>query len=281
MSARMATKAVGLALLLLTANVQAQETPWQMPSPAQAPRTQATPSLHFSKQPNQAMPVSTPTHQSSPAMGQSRWENRPAISANPALARPDMGAAPTVQQTGFQQKYTQPALPKLNTDESTELLVPLEPPGPQRLYRLDSEAELFERMRQEGRERSSPERITFPVEPIVSNLPYAGRTFPSMALEVEPNYVLHRRLFFEERNSERYGWDLGVLNPFVSAGAFYWDLALVPYQFASLPFRRFDSNAGLCLPGDAVPYRLYPPNMSLTGTVVEAGVIVALFAIFP
>ena len=102
-----------------------------------------------------------------------------------------------------------------------------------------------------------------------------------MACTVEPNYVLYRRLFFEERNSERYGWDLGILNPFVSAGAFYWDLALLPYQVGSLPFRRFDSNAGLCLPGDAVPYYLYPPNWSVTGSVVEAGVIVALFAIFP
>jgi hypothetical protein len=97
----------------------------------------------------------------------------------------------------------------------------------------------------------------------------------------EPNYVLHRRLFFEERNAERYGWDLGLLSPFVAAGAFYWDLALLPYQIGELPFRRFDSNAGLCLPGDAVPYRLYPPVMSLSGTALEAGVIVALFAIFP
>jgi len=67
-----------------------------------------------------------------------------------------------------------------------------------------------------------------------------GRTL--VAVETEPNYVLYRKLFFEERNSERYGWDLGVMGPFVSAGAFYWDLALVPYQFASLPFRRFESN---------------------------------------
>ncbi|CAN5608660.1 hypothetical protein BH10PLA2_BH10PLA2_30950 [soil metagenome] len=281
MSARMATKAAGLALLLLTAHVHGQETPWQIPTPAQAQPMQATPSLHFTKQPNQAMPVSTPSSQPAPAIGRSRWENRPAISTNPTPARPDATTPASLQQTGFQQKYTQPALPRWNTYESTELLVPLEPPGRQRLFRLDSEAELFERMRQEGRERSSPERITFPEEPIISKLPHVGRSFPSMALETEPNYVLYRKLFFEERNSERYGWDLGVLNPFVSAGAFYWDLALVPYQFASLPLRRFDSNAGLCLPGDPVPYRLYPPNMSLTGAVVEAGVVVALFAIFP
>ena len=195
--------------------------------------------------------------------------------------RHESPVSPTLQQVGYQQRYPVPALPKLATDESTELIVPLEPPGPQRLYRLDSEADLMERMRQEARERQSPERITFPEEPVISRLPYTGRTFPSVATTAEPNYVLYRRLFFEEKNSERYGWDLGVFGPFVSAGAFYWDLALTPYQFASLPFRRFDSNAGLCLPGDPVPYKLYPPSASVTGTVVEAGVIVALFAIFP
>ena len=184
-----------------------------------------------------------------------------------------------MQQVGYQ--YTIPTLPRLNNDESTELIVPLEPPGPQRLYRLDSEADLMERMRQEGRERSSPERITFPEEPVISKLAYAGRTFPAQGVTAEANYVLYRKLFFEERNSERYGWDLGVITPIVSAGAFYWDLALTPYQLASLPLRRFESNAGLCLPGDPVPYRLYPPNISATGTLAEAAVIVALFAVFP
>ncbi len=281
MSARMAAKAAGLALLFLTANVRGQDTGWQVPPPAPAQQTQATPSLHFTKLPNEAMPVTSPGGQTAPAIGRAPWDSRPMSSTTAPPARRDSVVAPTVQQTGYQQKYPQPTLPKLNNDDSGELLVSLEPPGPQRLYRLDSEAQLMERMRQEGRERPTPERIAFPEEPVVSNMPYTGRSFAQLALEVEPNYVLHRKLFFEERNSERYGWDLGVMGPFVSAGAFYWDLALVPYQFASLPFRRFESNAGLCLPGDPVPYRLYPPNVSVTGTVVEAGVIIALFAIFP
>jgi hypothetical protein len=281
MSARMAAKAAGLALLLLTANVRGQEASWQSSPPAPASRTQSTPGLHFTKLPNEAMPVTSSGAQMAPALGRAPVERQ--AGSTPALppVRRDSLNAQAVQPTGNQQKYPQPALPRLNTDETTELLVPLEPPGPQRLYRLDSEAELMERMRQEGRERSTPERITFPEEPIISKLPYTGRSFPQVALETEPSYVLHRKLFFEERNSERYGWDLGIMQPFVSTGAFYWDLALVPYQFASLPFRRFESNAGLCLPGDPVPYRLYPPNVSVTGTVVEAGVIVALFAIFP
>jgi hypothetical protein len=199
--------------------------------------------------------------------------------ALPAIARP-MGQ--TVQQASFQQGSQAPTMPKLSADETYESFTPLEPPGPQQIfYHLDSEASWKERMRQQGRERSSPERISFPDEPIVSKMPYTPRNFAAMTTTAEPNYTLYRRLFFEEKNSERYGWDLGILSPFVSAGAFYWDLAMVPYQVASLPLRRFDSNAGLCLPGDPVPYKLYPPQVSFTGSVLEAGVVVALFAIFP
>ncbi len=280
MSARMAAKVAGLALLLLagSAPAQTQDPGWQVPSSQQS---QSSTSLHFTKLPNEALPVPSSTSGAAPTIGRSPWETRPTNMVAQEPARNQNTLPPPKREPTFQQKYPTPTLPRLPVDETSEMLIPLEPPGPQRLYRLDSEAEMMERMRQEAKERSSPERITFPEEPIVSKLPYTGRTFPAMACSVEPNYVLYRRLFFEERNSERYGWDLGILNPFVSAGAFYWDLALLPYQVGSLPFRRFESNAGLCLPGDAVPYMLYPPNWSVTGSVAEAGVIVALFAIFP
>jgi hypothetical protein len=274
----MGPKAAALALLFLATAVRAQDPGWQVPGSPASQSNQPAPTLHFTKLPNEAMPVPAAS-QPAAAIGRSSWENRPATPAAQPPMRREPAAPVAMQQVGYQ--YTMPTLPRLNADESTELIVPLEPPGPQRLYRLDSEADLMERMRQEGRERSSPERITFPEEPVISKLPYPGRTFPAQVTTAEPNYVLYRKLFFEEKNSERYGWDLGIVSPIVSAGAFYWDLALTPYQLASLPLRRFESNAGLCLPGDPVPYRLYPPNMSATGTIVEAGVIIALFAIFP
>jgi len=157
----------------------------------------------------------------------------------------------------------------------------LEPPGLQRLIRLDSEKQLNERMRQEARERPLPERIQFPEEPVISREKYAGRTFPAMAMKVEPSYLCHQRLYFEERNSERYGWDLGIVQPFVSAGTFFWDVATLPYHLATDPCRFYDSSAGECLPGDPVPYLLYPPELSMSGAVAEAGTAFVLLAIFP
>lgn len=173
-------------------------------------------------------------------------------------------------------------LTRVPGDDASEYLIPLEPPGPQRIfYRLESEASLQERMRQEARERSVPEKISFPEEPVVSTQAYSGRSFAPNCATAEANYVLYRKLFFEQKNLERYGWDLGPVGPVVSAGKFYWDLVFFPYHLASKPCRRFESNAGLCLPGDPVPFTLYPPNLNLPGTVVEAGVIVAIIACFP
>ena len=166
-------------------------------------------------------------------------------------------------------------------DELPEYQIQLEPPGPERLFRLESEPTLQERMRQEARQRPTLERIEFPEEPVLTTQAYAPRVFPPAKEFAEPYYVCYRRLYFEDLNSERYGWDIGFAQPFLSAGIFYWDLLTLPYHMGTDPCRKFECNAGYCLPGDPVPYLLYPPELNVTGSAVEAGSIVALFAIFP
>lgn len=136
-------------------------------------------------------------------------------------------------------------------------------------------------MRQEARERPSPERIAFPEEPILSRDRYKGRHWTPTYEIVEPQYVCHGRLLFEELNSERYGWDLGVIQPLVSAAVFYADVAALPYNAFKDFGRKFECNAGYCLPGDPVPYLIYPPEWSLTGVLAEGCAIAALIAVFP
>lgn len=99
----------------------------------------------------------------------------------------------------------------------------------------------------------------------------------------EAGFVAHRRLHFEEKNSERYGWDLGIIQPFVSAMYFYKDVLLWPNSLASgAEIGFWDTSAGKCLPGSPVPYYLYPPGLTITGMIAEAGVIVpAAYAISP
>jgi hypothetical protein len=157
----------------------------------------------------------------------------------------------------------------------------VQPPGPEALYKLESESEFFVRLGQEWRDQGHKDRLVFPTEPIVSNEVYLGRAWPGYALTVEPNYVNYGRLLFEQPNYERYGWDLGVLDPPLSAGKFFLDVALLPYHAFTDPFRHFESSAGYCLPGDPVPLLLYPPECSLSGAMAEAASVLGTLAVFP
>ncbi len=166
-------------------------------------------------------------------------------------------------------------------DQATIYQIPIEPPGPQKLFRLESEESLMERMRQEALGRTPRERIVFPQEPILSRDTYTGRFWPTMNMKVEPAYVCYNRLLFEQKNFERYGWDLGPATVALSPALFYIDGAMAPYNLFKDPCRHHECNAGYCLPGDPVPLLLYSPGLSLSGSVMEAGAILAILAIFP
>lgn len=118
-----------------------------------------------------------------------------------------------------------------------------------------------------------PPDVRFPQSPRVGEgVVYQPKTatYPPMRVNHEPLYVVHRRLHFEEKNAERYGWDLGIIQPLVSAAYFYKDVLLWPNSLASgVAYGFWDTSAGKCLPGSPTPYMLYPPGLTITGTVVE------------
>ena len=147
-------------------------------------------------------------------------------------------------------------------------------PSPEQMFQLQSEKNLQASIRKDPKHAN----LTFPVHP-----PLPDTMRPPMApcgILVEPNFVDYRRLLFEDKNAERYGWNLGPIQPLVSTSEFFTGMAFLPYKLFSWPCLRYDSNAGLCLPGDPVPYFLYPPGLSITGTAAEAGIVVALHYIF-
>jgi hypothetical protein len=287
MPERMAASMVALGLLVAGTRVLAQELP-RPDSSAETPKT-----LHFTKPANT---INTPPQKLQPPLIQKPILPKPfvpppppppattqrpvsesKVTAQPARQLP--APMPPIQRTFFQQPRERG--PVTSPEQAEETLIQLVPPGPQRIFQLDSEAALQERMRQEARQRVPAERIVFPEEPVVGRGPYVPREFPPQTMLVEPQYVCYDRLFFEQKNSERYGWDLGFIQPFVSSGVFYWDLITFPYHFWSNPCQHCECSAGYCLPGDPVPFLIYPPQVSLLGAVMEAGTAVALFAIFP
>jgi hypothetical protein len=162
-----------------------------------------------------------------------------------------------------------------NRPDPYEAYIRLEPPGRERLFgSRDTEKELEERMRQERRDSSTPgDTINFPPKPPITDKPYEDRRFAPLHEVEEPSYVVYRRLYFEEKNAERYGWELGPIQPLVSTCYFLKDVLLLPHNMASYPHRRFETDAGQCRPGDPVPYTLYPPEITWTGLLAEGGVI--------
>ncbi|MCS6850162.1 MAG: hypothetical protein NZ700_03210 [Gemmataceae bacterium] len=254
--------------------------PLRRSEPPLLPTFSTATSIHFGK------PAAAPPP---PASSPPRWQTRPSP-FQPAGLQPEIISR---EGSGIHLIPTTPGPeglfhPTQQTDdfrapgEDTEgYTIQLEPPGLQRVMRLESEAALLERLRQEARQRPIPERIEFPVEPIVSTETYQGRYFPPAVKLVEPAYLCYNRLYFEQLNAERYGWDLGAIHPFLAAGRFYTDVITWPYRFATAPCRQYECNAGYCLPGDPVPFMIYPPELSLTGGLNQAGWMLLFFIAFP
>ena len=163
-----------------------------------------------------------------------------------------------------------------------EAYIRLDPPGRERLFGTrDTERELEERMRQERKDVGSPDPVVFPEKAELSAEPYQPRRHAPMTVLIEPSYVVYQPLYFEEKNAERYGWDLGPVQPVVSTLCFFKDVVMWPHNCLAYPCRRFETNAGQCLPGDPVPYYLYPPELTGSGLLAEVAVIGLMFVAVP
>ncbi|GBD36544.1 hypothetical protein HRbin36_01669 [bacterium HR36] len=167
--------------------------------------------------------------------------------------------------------------PKLSP--STTYVEPLEVPTPERLFRLESERELYDRIRQEQRDQGA--RATFPGDVAVAppGVTYQGRAWPRFVNTIPTSVSAYQPLYFEDKNVERYGWDAGIFQPLLSAGKFYLDLALLPYNLGAQPPWSLEYNAGYALPGDPEPYRLYLPRLSLTGAGLESLAVLGIIAL--
>src|SRR5262249_18491967 len=130
-----------------------------------------------------------------------------------------------------------------DSERGTDYQIQPEPPGLERLTQsMASDPKLQERIRQESRLRVPNDRVEFPPSPILSRDTYQGRgrIWPGRQMIAEPSFVCYERLFFEEKNAERYGWDLGIVSPVLLAGTFYKDFVLFPMHAATQPCRHHE-----------------------------------------
>ena len=91
---------------------------------------------------------------------------------------------------------------------------------------------------------------------------HPGRPWAARSTVLVPNVVCYNPLYFEEKNTERCGWDWSIFQPIVSTGAFYADVVIFPYNFGVQPCWACECNSGYPLPGDPAPYHFYLPPFS-------------------
>jgi hypothetical protein len=155
-------------------------------------------------------------------------------------------------------------------------------PGPDRLFDTrKSDSMMREYIKRDSDFRTGPNRILFPESRPVSNEKYVGRNFPRSTTAVEPNYVCHGRLYFEQPNFERTGWDLGAITPGVTMAVFYYDVFMLPYHAWTNPCVCYDCSGGKCLPGDSSPFYLYREPLSVSGLAAQSLAVGGGFFAFP
>jgi hypothetical protein len=244
-------QAAVLVALLATGQLAAQDIVIPLPSqgPARSMPIQPTP---IRPTPVQAMPIRN-------------------VSFTPAAKAVQAPAAMTLSQ--FPKGAPKTADAEVDFSIRTEL------PGADVLFRRESENQVFERIRQEGTRPGGP-RVIFP-ERFVTKQEFQPRQFPEIVSEVEAGHVAHRRLFFEQKNFDRYLWEIGYLQPAISGGRFLYDTILMPYHCGTEPLRRWDASTGKCLPGDPTPLLCYGERFSVTGLTFQAAAVAGGILIFP
>jgi hypothetical protein len=173
--------------------------------------------------------------------------------------------------------------PKLESQPGkNELDIQLEPPSREQLFQLKGERSL-EKEVVEYYQRTENRTVTFPVTGVLAppGVFYQKPVMPPARTEVVPSYLCHHPLYFEEKNSERYGWEMGIWQPFISAGTFYKDLAFLPYKMGLDHPLSCVTNVGKWQPGDCVPYILYVTPFTWKGAALESATVIGGGAVWP
>jgi hypothetical protein len=275
-------------------NYDVRVTPWPR-SAAQQPGPFMPPDAGFVAPPPPMVPsppidLSKPTT-SSPRTVYYKKDSNSAVkpSAAAELTRPVAAQQP--------MPMDQPPMKTEAEAVGTTAKEPLSPKN-ETLFRLDSEQDFAKHINEERlvenqrraklpentkEDRKALDMLDFPGHKLVvgGEGPFPGRFFGPHESVIEPNFVLYRRLYYEDVNTERYGWTIGPLQPLASMYQFFGQVQWAPYKFFMFPCMRHDTGAGQCLPGDPVPNIIYPPGLSIPGAAAQAGVTAAMYFIIP
>jgi hypothetical protein len=118
--------------------------------------------------------------------------------------------------------------------------------------------------------------------PVVPSAWVEQRPWMSYEFAWVASNMVHRPLYFEDLNLERYGNSAcPALQPAISAARFAAELSVLPYQMTLHRPRECIYLLGYCRPGSKAPNLAYVPPLRLDAAAVEAAAITGAVFIIP
>tara|TARA_R110002095_G_scaffold165293_2_gene143505 strand:+ start:4431 stop:5366 length:936 start_codon:yes stop_codon:yes gene_type:complete len=108
-----------------------------------------------------------------------------------------------------------------------------------------------------------------------------SRDWELVTKEWEAPGVGYNALYFEEPYLERYGYNYGALQPFISAGRFFGRIPALPYMIGTYPMDEMRYPLGLARPGDCPPYQVEKLPFSARGALFESLTVTGLIFLIP
>jgi len=109
----------------------------------------------------------------------------------------------------------------------------------------------------------------------------ASRPRPQTVVAWTPWKICYRPLYFEEVSLERYGCNLGIAQPGISAAHFFFGAGLIPYKIISRFPTSCECSNGFSRCGDAPPPGYEDYRIHLDAAAVEAAILTGIVLSLP
>ncbi len=108
------------------------------------------------------------------------------------------------------------------------------------------------------------------------------RQFSPLKMTWKSSELMHKPLYFEEVALERYGHTAGpILQPVLSTGHFFANIAVLPYKMGIHPMSECQYALGYYRPGNCAPWQIPAVPLSGRGALMQAGVVTGVAGLLP
>lgn len=121
-----------------------------------------------------------------------------------------------------------------------------------------------------------------PKECLIEQPQFQQRQWEPSKITWKASNLMHKPLYFEEVNLERYGHTAGpILQPVISSAHFFANIAVLPYKMGVHLPNECQYALGYYRPGDCAPWITQPVPLSLRGALFQAGAVTGAALLIP